>query len=65
MCGVKSAALRDRLLNVAHTRLTLALAVDMGFSFEVTRKSTQQFTQNTFKANAVEEKRCQENGGNP
>lgn len=28
----------------------------MGFSFEVAKKSAQQFSQNTFKANAVEKK---------
>lgn len=33
--GIKKAKLRDRLLNVAHTKdLTLALAVDMGFLFK-------------------------------
>uniref|UniRef100_A0AAV2LR46 CCHC-type domain-containing protein n=1 Tax=Knipowitschia caucasica TaxID=637954 RepID=A0AAV2LR46_KNICA len=54
VCGVKTAELRDRLLNVAHTKeLTLAAAYDMGLAYEVTKHNAQQWSQKTFKANAI------------
>lgn len=57
VCGVKSTELRDRLLNVAHTKdLTLPLSVEMALAFEVTKDSAQQFSQKTYKANVVDKK---------
>lgn len=54
VCGVKSAELRDRLLSAAHTKeLTLTAAYDMGLAFEVAKQNAQQWSQKTFKANAI------------
>uniref|UniRef100_A0A8C9TQH4 CCHC-type domain-containing protein n=1 Tax=Scleropages formosus TaxID=113540 RepID=A0A8C9TQH4_SCLFO len=57
VCGVKSAELRDRLLNAAHSKdVPLALAIEM-LAFEVTLKSSQQFSQKTFKTHGLVEKK--------
>ena len=54
VCGVKSAELRDRLLNSAHTKdLTLAAAYEMGLAHEVNKQNAQQWSQKMFKANAI------------
>lgn len=57
LCGVKSTELRDRLLTAAHSKdLTLALGIEMGLAYEVTVKSSQQFSQTTFKTHVVDKK---------
>ncbi len=54
VCGVRSAELRDRMLNTAHTKdLTLAGAYDMGLTHDVTKQNAQQGSHKSFKANAI------------
>lgn len=54
VCGVKSAELRNRMLTAAHTKdLTLSGAYDMGLAHEVTKQNAQQWSQKSFKANAI------------
>ncbi|XP_057673038.1 uncharacterized protein LOC130904346 [Corythoichthys intestinalis] len=54
VCGVKSAELRDRLLNSSHTKdLSLAAAYDMGLAYEVAKQNAQQWSQKSYKANAI------------
>lgn len=59
VCGVKSTELRDRLLSTAQNKdkeLTLAIAIERALAFEVTKDSSQQFSQKTYKANVVDKK---------
>lgn len=54
VCGVKSAELRDRLLNSTHIKdVTLAVAYDMGLAHKVTKQNAQKWSHKTFKANAM------------
>ena len=54
VCGVKSAELRHRMLNAAHTKdLKLVGAYEMGLAHEVTKQNAQQWSHKTLRANAI------------